>query len=210
VLIDVGFHRGEWTSEAAKRYPNARIYCFDPWPRARAFFDEADLPRTVEFFDLALSDSEGREHFYDYDSACNSLALRYLEPGQLVGSYEVNVMTLDEWCARNEVKYIDFLKVDVEGYDLAVLEGSHRLLQAEAIQAFSFEYASGWIASRRFLGEADLYIREHGYSLFKLFPEFLAPFTYRTDFETFHGAMFVGLSRTAVEQGLFPIRHVLD
>jgi FkbM family methyltransferase len=210
VVVDVGFHRGEWTDECVTRFPGARVYAFDPWPSARAYFEQAaDLRRNVEFFDIALSNTQGRSRFYDYDNACNSLARRDLEAIDLVGSYEVDVTTLDSWCALHDVAQIDFLKIDAEGYDLPVLEGAHQLLKAQAIDAFCFEYADGWIESKRFLGEADRYIKDVGYTLFKLFPGFLAPFTYTLAHETFAGAMFVGLSPTAVARQAFPIRRVV-
>jgi hypothetical protein len=137
------------------------------------------------------------------------LTARDFEAAQLVGSYDVDVTTLDSWCAAHYVEHIDFVKIDAEGYDLAVLEGARQLMQAQAIDAFMFEYASGWIATRRFLGEADRYVKECGYSLFKLFPDFLAPFVYRPEYETFHGAMFVGLSPSALAKRTFPIRPVV-
>jgi FkbM family methyltransferase len=209
VLVDVGFHRGDWTREALERFPRAIIYAFDPWPPARVFFQGGRFGGNVEFFDVALSNTEGRSRFYDYDSGCNSLTPRDLESNPLVGSYDVDVTTLDSWCAAHNVEHIDLVKIDVEGYDLGVLEGAHQLMQAQAIDAFVFEYASGWIASRRFLGEADRYVRERGYSVFKLFPDFLAPFVYRPEYETFHGAMFVGLSPSALSRRTFPIRRVV-
>jgi FkbM family methyltransferase len=208
VLIDVGFHRGEWSREVIERFPAALIYAFDPWPRARRFFEECAFDGDVEFFDLALSNAEGSFRFYDYDDACNSLALRDLESSPLKRAYDVNVTTLDNWCSRRDVDHVDLLKIDVEGYDLAVLEGARRLLDAQAIDVFVFEYASGWVGSRRFLGEADRYVNERGYSLYKLFPTFLAPFAYRIQHETFAGAMFVGLSPRALASGEFPIKHV--
>jgi FkbM family methyltransferase len=206
VLFDVGFHRGEWTQEYIQRFPRAHIYAFDPWPRARAFFQDSNFSGNVELFDLAFSNREGRFRFYDYDSGFNSLAQRSGDVIPLVGSYDVEVTTLDSWCEHHKIDHIDFLKIDVEGYDLPVLEGAHRLLSAQAIDAFCFEYGDPWIPSRRYLGEADRYVKELGYSLFKLFPHFLAPFRYTLARETFHGAMFVGLSPSALARRAFPIR----
>jgi FkbM family methyltransferase len=208
VLFDVGFHRGEWTHEYIGRFPRAHIYAFDPWPRAQVFFQDSKFSGNVELFDLAFSNREGRFRFYDYGSGFNSLAQRNGDAIPLVGSYDVEVTTLDSWCEHHKIDHIDFLKIDVEGYDLPVLEGAHKLLRAQAIDAFCFEYADGWIASRRFLGEADRYVKELGYSLFKLFPHFLAPFTYTSGHETFHGAMFVGLSPSTLARRAFPIRRM--
>jgi FkbM family methyltransferase len=209
VVLDVGFHRGDWTRDCVERFPGATVYAFDPWHLAQVFFTESKFGGNVQFFDLALSNTEGTSRFYDYDSACNSLAPNAYETSPLVGSYDVEVTTLDSWCALHNIEHIDFVKIDVEGYDLAVLEGAHRLLEARAIDAFCFEYASNWIGSKRFLGEADRYVRDRGYSLFKLFPRFLAPFAYRPEYETFHGAMFVGLSPAAQAKGIFATERVV-
>jgi FkbM family methyltransferase len=208
VLLDVGFHRGEWSFHAARRFPDAAIYAFDPWPRARTFLEASELQAGIQLFGVALSNYEGSATFYDYDSGCNSLTLRDVEAAPLVGTHDVDVTTLDSWCALYRVDQIDYLKIDAEGHDLAVLEGARDLLKRGAISAFSFEYADGWIAARRYLAEADRFVRECGYSLFKLFPEFLAPFVYNARFETFHGAMFVGLSPAVSAEGVFPIRLV--
>jgi FkbM family methyltransferase len=208
VLLDVGFHRGEWTQECIQRFPRAHVYGFDPWPRARAFFQSGKFGGNVELFELAFSNREGRFRFYDYDSGFNSLAQRNGDAIPLVGSYDVEVTTLDSWCEHHKIDRIDFLKIDVEGYDLPVLEGAHRLLKAQAIDAFCFEYGDGWIATRRLLGEADHYVKELEYSLFKLFPHFLAPLRYTLSHERFEGAMFVGLSPSALDRRAFPIRLV--
>lgn len=42
----------------------------------------------------------------------------------------VDVITLDEWCEREEVGRVDFLKVDVEGAEFAVLVGGTATLAA--------------------------------------------------------------------------------
>jgi hypothetical protein len=44
--------------------------------------------------------------------------------------------------------------------------------------------------------------------LFKLFPGLLAPFECRTKFESFEGAMYVGLSPLALAAAYFPTRRI--
>jgi FkbM family methyltransferase len=209
VLLDVGFHQGIWSQECALRFPGASIYGFDPSLVVREFFEAAKWPDTVHFFDLALSNAEETAPFYDYHSGDNSLSRRpHVELMLPVKTYNVRVTTLDAWCSANEVDHVDLLKIDVEGHDLAVLEGARRLMDTQAIDAFTFEYGDAWLDSRRFLSEAYAYIRERGYSIFKLFPSFLAPFMYQTRHETFDGATFVGVSSSVVDRGIFPVFDV--
>ncbi len=76
------------------------------------------------------------------------------EIGVLMATREkipVNVTTLDEFCAEQQIGRIDLLKTDCQGFDLRVLKGAQRMLsekrvgliQCEAI--FDPQYAGqGW------------------------------------------------------------------
>ena len=45
-------------------------------------------------------------------------------------SYEMtNVNTLDNFCYKNKIKKIDFLKIDVEGYEYMVLQGAKKIIK---------------------------------------------------------------------------------
>lgn len=43
------------------------------------------------------------------------------------------MVTLEEFCESNGIKFIDSLKIDTEGYDLEVLKGSSELLKKSSI-----------------------------------------------------------------------------
>lgn len=49
-------------------------------------------------------------------------------------------MSLDNYSAQNQIEQIDLLKLDVEGHELAALEGCRRLLGENIIKAIYFEY----------------------------------------------------------------------
>jgi hypothetical protein len=51
----------------------------------------------------------------------------------------VESRTLDSFCDEQGVDRIDFLKIDVEGYERHVLAGAARLLDEGAISVLSFE-----------------------------------------------------------------------
>ncbi len=52
----------------------------------------------------------------------------------------VRCVSLDNYSAQNQIEQIDLLKLDVEGHELAALEGCRRLLGENIIKAIYFEY----------------------------------------------------------------------
>jgi len=209
VVFDVGFHDGESAREILKLRPKAQIFGFDPSrfaARCHAGMFRDD-PR-VAFANVALSDAPGELPFHDYENMCNSLAARKEMPGATPERYLVPVTTLDAFCAARGVDHVDLLKIDAEGFDLAVLEGGRDFLLRQGADMFVFEFASGWSASKRYLWEAVEFIDPLPYRLFRLFNGFLQPFSYRIEIDscTTRPGMYVGVSEGRLARGDIPIR----
>jgi FkbM family methyltransferase len=63
---------------------------------------------------------------------------------------EISLKTLDGFCNEYGVEHVDFLKIDVEGHELFVLQGAQQLLQSKRIQFIQFEFGSFHVYSRTF------------------------------------------------------------
>jgi len=209
LVFDVGFHSGDSTAECLERRPAAKVHGFDPSRHGLGCYRARFGPDPrVTFANVALSNAPGTLDFYDYQNMCNSLARRKELPSETPTVYQVKVETLDGYCQRLGVAHIDLLKIDAEGYDLQVLEGGIGLLRAQAVDLFMFEFGSGWAATRRYLWEADEFIKPLRYRLFRLFDGFLCPFAYdiRIDSCTTLPAMYVGVSESRLARGDIPLR----
>lgn len=210
VALDVGFNVGDFTEELLAARPEAKVIAFDPSRRAQAIYvARFSHDARLKFVHAALSSGNGTAEFHDYNSGCSSLADRSELLGEKVVSYSVPVKKLDDYAREQQLGRIDFLKIDAEGFDLHVLEGASRLLEEQAIDVLMFEYADGWIDSRRFLQEASAYLSSKPYKLYRLYNGFLAPFIYETRHENFSlGCMFVAVSNKHRDRTLIPIKHV--
>jgi hypothetical protein len=62
------------------------------------------------------------------------------------------------------------MKIDTEGHDLAVLEGSQLSLEAKRIRALTFEFGSVNINSRTYFRDFWEYLRPLGYKIKRLCP----------------------------------------
>jgi len=210
VVMDVGFNEGGFTAELLAARPEAQVIAFDPSRAAQAAYVARFAgDARVKFVNAALSLTTGTGKFHDYGNMSSSLAARSEQLGGEVASYSVPVRTLDDYAQEQQLGRIDFMKIDAEGFDLHVLEGASRLLDEQAIDVFMFEYADGWISSRRFLQEASAYLSSKPYTLYRLYNGFLVPFTYETRHENFSlGCMFVGMSKKHYARALITVKVV--
>jgi hypothetical protein len=55
--------------------------------------------------------------------------------------HSITTTTLDQYVRRNGIARIDLLKLDIEGHELAALQGATQLLKAKVVKAIFFEYS---------------------------------------------------------------------
>lgn len=97
---------------------------------------------------------------------------------------EVEVSTLDAAAADLGIGRIDLLKIDVEGHELAVLEGDRGLLDAAKVGAVQFEFGERNLASRTFL-RAFFRLLGSGFRFFRVTPGGLRALEYTPAAEVF-------------------------
>ncbi|MDQ6997176.1 MAG: FkbM family methyltransferase [Mariprofundus sp.] len=76
----------------------------------------------IDLFEKAVSDIEETQIFYKSNASTGIPSLLKFNKDQ-VPSHEVNTVVLKKIIEKNDINNIDFLKIDVEGYDLMALKG---------------------------------------------------------------------------------------
>ena len=140
VLFDVGGNVGQTIVSFLEMFHEPRIYSFEPSPATFEVLRTAhgNNPK-VRLGNLALGDREGVQPFQvTKDHSVNDSLLEPVWDAQ-AKSVPVQVSTLDRYCQQQHIESIDYLKIDTQGYDLKVLEGSRDLLAKKRIHAFSVE-----------------------------------------------------------------------
>lgn len=139
VLLDVGAHIGVHALAAARH--GGRVLAFEPAPdsaaKLRAGAARNGLDITV--VESALGDTPGEiELFADdrYDPADAGVRSAF-GTGALVAITPVT--TFDEWAAANYLTQLNLVKIDVEGYEAAVLRGMRESLQQRQPRALLIE-----------------------------------------------------------------------
>jgi FkbM family methyltransferase len=133
-VLDIGAHHGFYTMLAAKMVgPGGRVMSFEPSLRERErLVVHLRLNRIldrVSVFPVALGRETAESTLYvvaGRNTGCNSL--RPPDVTELTRMVQVPVTSLDAFLAQQNVARVDFIKMDVEGGELGVLEGAKELL----------------------------------------------------------------------------------
>ncbi len=155
VAIDIGCHKGAYTYWMRRSVgPTGIVFAFEPQPRQVAYLRQvfsAMNYNNVEIVPMAVSDRCGQMPLYMPAESTHGASLEVGSPsrGGLEGATRlaapacsqllVDVTTLDGFFANtglpagaNDAKHRGphFLKIDVEGHELAVLKGARRILES--------------------------------------------------------------------------------
>lgn len=137
VIIDCGAHVGSDSIELAKVFPKAKIHCFEPVP---AIFDKLkhntrNYPN-IYCYKLALSNEIALSDMF-VSSGTSDASSSLLQPTGHLDDHpdvyfkdkiNVETITLDEWAGKNNINRVDFLWLDMQGFELQMLKASERIL----------------------------------------------------------------------------------
>ena len=133
-VLDIGAHHGLYTLLASRRVGRTgKVIAFEPSPRERKALRlhlKINSCSNVTVQSQALSDenSQGTLHVVEaWAAGCNSL--RPPDVPAKTSPVKVEVERLDDWLANHQIEQVDFIKLDVEGAELAVLLGAANLLE---------------------------------------------------------------------------------
>ena len=119
---------------------------------------------------LAESEREVELNVYDTEYASwSTLAERPLHNYGIfvtpIAKEKIPAMTLDAYCLKHTVPYIDLLKIDVEGAEYQVLLGARRLLHEKRIRCCIFEFGRTTFEMGNRPEDIESYLTEQGYKL---------------------------------------------
>lgn len=136
IFLDIGANIGFHTLIAAKKTGSAgKVYAFEPFPNTFNRLTENVLLnnlQNVEAIPLALSNAVGKQSFYSFKDGMD--AFNSFAPILEQTSYDkidVHATTLNAFISNLPVELISkisLIKIDVEGWEIPVLEGGYDLL----------------------------------------------------------------------------------
>jgi FkbM family methyltransferase len=193
-IFDIGANIGNWSDLLAKRIKNATYYLFEPQPGCHSYIMEKKIPN-MRLFPFAVSSFPGESINLFSSSENTEIASIY----QRRDSYfqkehyhkiEVLTTTIDTVIANNDIKRVDYIKMDIEGHELEALKGALISLQNGIIHAIAFEFGSANINSRTYFHDFWDFLFPLGYHFYRILPwgGLLPVLEYSEDLEYLRGA----------------------
>jgi FkbM family methyltransferase len=191
IFFDVGANEGQYTDALLQQFPTAFVHAFEPHPVNYSRILQRAFPSDrVKCQNLALGDAKGSLTLYDHAGNVGSSHASVYEASitefheDSAAATTVEVETLDNVTMKEGIGYIDFLKIDTEGHELAVLSGASRLLREGRIGHIQFEFNALHVYSRVFFRDFRNILAN--YNLYRLLPAGILPIdTNITDTEIF-------------------------
>ena len=187
LIFDVGANKGFYVKELSKCFPQAEIHSFEPSEKTYQLFVENTRdcsnvhPHNFGFGSekaqmTLYSDSEGSglSSVYHRELSHYNITMDRHEP--------VELTTIDDFCRENGFERIHFLKIDVEGHELAVLHGAESMLRDGRIDFIQFEFGGTCIDSKVFFRDYWILLHER-YRIYRILKNGIAEIKRYTEHE---------------------------
>lgn len=143
VIVEIGANDGHTTAEFLNELPTARIYCFEPEPRAIAKFKSRIRQPNVKLFECAVGKENGFVTF-NQSSGGQDGATDWDQSGSIrkpkshtkevpwvkfETQIEVPITRLDDWAKAENISSVDLIWADTQGAESDMIEGGSSVLK---------------------------------------------------------------------------------
>ena len=137
-IFDVGANIGSMTLQFAKQASSGRIYAFEP-----TFYAFAKLKRNLELNPELANRVFAIQSFVSSTSSRQADIKAYaswkvggfeesgkhrVHGGTVKSAEGIGAVSLDDFCEQNDIKRLDFIKIDTDGHELEVLKGARKII----------------------------------------------------------------------------------
>ena len=143
LVIDIGSNNGIFVNKIEKYFKKNKIIIHSIEPIKELLENQNNNSAELIKHNYAITDFIGKTKFRITPLSSNS----YIENNE-IGNFsfkenfkeiDIRTLTLSEFVRRNNIKNIDILKIDTEGYEFKILESSQDLLDKEIIKIIKLE-----------------------------------------------------------------------
>jgi FkbM family methyltransferase len=128
-IIDCGAYVGSWTRMIKDIFPSSKVLLIEANPEKEINLQkvQSEYPQTVDYA-ISLLGAENRTNmkFYKMEMGSSILAEQSNIPRDIL---VLPMKTLDEIASEKGFLNADFIKIDVQGYEIEVIKGATKVLK---------------------------------------------------------------------------------
>lgn len=201
IVFDVGANRGDWSLCALQMQPSIRLWAFEPLPSIHSQLQKnLDAYANATVFSFAMDQTEASLSFFYYPNSSEFSGFydrEILKKDLIPQKLTVPTTSLDRFCEKEQIAYIDFLKIDTEGAEWRVLQGARHLIQDQKIEMIQFEYGGTYIDAKITLEQIAHFLSDNQYLLFRIVPDGLLHIEkWQSGMENYRYSNFLAVKQT--------------
>lgn len=201
IVFDVGANIGSYSSAVISRLgKKVKLYCFEPSKKTFELLASNLTPyENVELFNFGFGNKVESVTLYS-NAEGSGLASIYNRRLDHFGicmeqTEEIHLRTLDNFCTDMQIEHINLLKLDVEGNELNVLNGTQSLISSDSIDFIQFEFGGCNIDSKTYFQDF-FYLLDPYYKIYRILKDGIAPIEqYKERYEIFTTTNYLAISR---------------
>ena len=174
-VFDVGANVGKYIQYWDKYVEtNVISYCFEPSKNTfKELTKNTSKIKNIHLINKGLGDKDETLTLYSNikSNTQSSLFKRDMshwdEDYNLVNEESIEITTLDAFCTENNIEYIDFLKLDVEGYEMNMFHGASDFISNKKIGAIQFELGVASVDGKYFFKDV-FYLLKENYKIYRI------------------------------------------
>ena len=144
VCFDIGANLGGYLDFLSNNFDVKELHIFEPSKKCVDFLKNKYTHFNYHIINQAVSNNNRFSYFYENEilsqSSLHKKKNKFNKNYKYNNRYKIKCITLDEYCKKfNKNFNIDILKIDAEGEDLNVLQGSKKLLKNKRIKIIKIE-----------------------------------------------------------------------
>jgi len=157
-IIEAGAYIGTDSVRMAKKWPEGHIYSFEPVPKLyEILLDHTKEYANIHTFEFAIGNSIGKAKMH-VSELCDKPGTPFASSSLLAPKkhlyldrsihfpkvLDVDVTTFDNFLEENEISHIDFLWLDMQGFELNALKASPKILKSVKVILTEIEFSEAY------------------------------------------------------------------
>lgn len=124
MIVDIGAHIGLSCIYFTERYPDAKIYSYEPHSDNFKLLEQNITQNNldIDIFNMGVSNKQSEQHLYELSHKGTAVHTTVPDNRQAAKTHLIECTTIEHIVNDNNIPRIDILKLDCEGAEYAILD----------------------------------------------------------------------------------------